>query len=134
MNRHYVNAALHSLSRSPAYTVISLLGLAVAFASLQLIGAYVRSELTHDRWAPDYENVYRLQGRASYNGNGYESDSLGAADGLSLKQDIPEDEAVARLWPRTQKLSSEEVEIFPVGVWTDPESFRVLPLPVIPGD
>lgn len=60
MARHYVNAALHSLSRNPAHTVISLLGLTVAFASLLLIGAYVRTELTYDRWVPGYADVYRL--------------------------------------------------------------------------
>jgi putative ABC transport system permease protein len=134
MNRHYVNAALHSLSRNPVYTVISLLGLAVAFASLLLIGAYVRTELTHDRWVPDYENVYRLHKRFSYRGNELASDTGGPAEGLWLKQDIPEVEAVARLRSRMQKLSSGDVEIFSPVVWADPEIFRVLPLPVMAGD
>lgn len=136
MNRHYVNAALHSLGRSPAYTVISLLGLAVAFASILLIGAYVRTELTHDRWVPGYEDVYRLGKTVRLGGNSLLSDSGGPAEGLWLKQDIPEVQAVARLLPseRPMSLRSHEVEIFTTVVWADPAIFGVLPFPLLAGD
>lgn len=134
MNRHYVNAALHSLSRSPAYTVISLMGLAVAFASLLLIGAYVRTELTHDQWVAGHENVYRLGKRVAYGGQELASNSMGAAEPLWLKQDIPEVETVARLYPRTQQLRRDAVEIHNTVVWADPEIFSVLTLPLLAGD
>jgi len=136
MNRHYVNAALHSLSRSPVYTLISLLGLAVAFASLLLIGAYVKTELTYDRWVPGYGNVYRLAKTVTYGGNVLESHSGAAAEALWLKQDIPEIEAIARLRPsdRPRPLRSDEVEIFTTVVWADPAIFRVLPFPLMAGD
>lgn len=134
MSRHYVSAALHSLGRSPASTSISLLGLAVAFASLLLIGAYVRTELTHDQWIAGHENVYRLHKSMRFDGNGLASDTGSPAEGLWLKLDIPEVEAVARLRPRTQKLRSDAVEIFTEVVWADPEIFQVLPLPLLAGD
>lgn len=136
MNRHYVNAALHSLSRSPAYTIISLLGLAVAFASLLLIGAYARTELTYDRWVDGHENVYRLSKTAVFGGNVLASNSGGSAEALWLKQDIPEIEAIARLLPseRPVSLRSNDVEMFTTVVWADPEIFRVLPFPVLLGD
>lgn len=133
MNRHYVNAALHSLGRSPAYTVISLLGLAVAFASVLLIGAYVRTELTHDQWVPGHENVYRLGKRVAYGGQELASNSMGAAEPLWLEQDIPEVQSVARLYPRTQKLRHDDVEIFNTVVWADPDIFGVLHLPLLEG-
>lgn len=133
MTRHYVNAALHSLSRSPAHAAISLLGLAVAFASLLLIGAYVKTELTHDTWVSGYENVYRLAKSASFNGQHLVSDSGGPAEALWLKHDLPEVNAIARLLPRTQKLRAGDVEIFNTVVWADPEIFDVLPLPLMAG-
>jgi putative ABC transport system permease protein len=136
MTRHYVNAALHSLSRSPAYTLISLLGLAVAFASLLLIGAYVRTELAHDRWVPGYENVYRLAKTASFNGQVLQSHSGAAGEALWLKQDIPAVQAIARLRPSERPLSlrSNDLEIFTTVVWADPSIFRVLPFPLLAGD
>ncbi|MEO6080136.1 MAG: ABC transporter permease [Steroidobacteraceae bacterium] len=135
MTKHYVNAALNSLSRSPAYTLISLLGLAVAFASLLLIGAYVRSELTHDQWVPGYENVYRLGKTATFGGQVLESQSGAAGEALWLKQDIPEVQAIARLRPseRPLPLRSNDVEIFSTVVWADPSIFQVLPFPVMAG-
>jgi putative ABC transport system permease protein len=134
MTKHYVNAALHSLGRSPAHIVISLLGLAAAFASLLLIGAYVRTELTHDTWVRGYENVYRLGKRAAINGNVLASHSGGAAEALWLKHDIPEVEAIARLLPRTLSLRANDVEIFTTVVWADPEIFDVLSLPLLAGN
>lgn len=136
MNRHYITAALHSLSRSPAYTLISLLGLAVAFMSVLLIGAYVRTELIHDRWVPGYENVYRLAKIATYGGTVLESNSGGPAEALWLKQDIPGIEAIARLAPTDlpRSLRSSDVEVFATIVWADPEIFRVLSFPLLAGD
>lgn len=134
MARHYVNAALHSLSRSPAYAIISLLGLAVAFASLLLIGAYVRSELTHDQWVPRHEDVYRLHKVVAYSGQALATNSMAAAEPLWLKQDVTELEAVARLHPRTQKLRRDDLELYTTVVWADPEIFRVLPFPILAGD
>jgi len=133
MTKHYVNAALHSLSRSPAHAVISLLGLAVAFASLLLIGAYVKTELTHDTWVPGYQNVYRLAKSASFNGQHLVSHSGGPAEALWLKNDLPEVQAIARLLPRTQSLRAGDVEIFNTVVWADPEIFDVLPMPLMAG-
>jgi putative ABC transport system permease protein len=136
MNRHYVTAALHGLSRSPAYTLISLLGLAVAFSSLLLIGAYVRTELTHDQWVPEYENVFRLYQTASFGAQVIKIQSVAAGEGLWLKQDIPEVQAIARLRPseRPLLLRSKDVEIFTTVVWADPSTFQVLPFPVMAGD
>jgi len=133
VTRLYWTAAARSLARTPAYTFISLLGLAVAFASLLLIGAYVRTELTHDRWVPGYENVYRLAQTARIGGQVLASHSNSPAVALWLKQDIPEVQAVARLLPRTQSLRSNNVEISATVVWADPDIFRVLPFPVMAG-
>jgi putative ABC transport system permease protein len=113
--------------------VVSLLGLAVAFASLLLIGAYVRTELTHDTWVPGHENVYRLGKSANLNGNVLVSHSGGAAEALWLKHDIPEVQAIARLLPRTQSLRANDVELFTTVVWADPEIFTVLPMPLAAG-
>src|SRR5690606_34240263 len=114
----------------------ALPSLAVAFASVLLIGAYVRTELTYDRWVPGYENVYRLGKTAAYGGTVLESNSGGPAEALWLKQDIPGIEAIARLAPSEmpRSLRSNDVEIFSTIVWADPEIFDVLPFPLLAGD
>jgi putative ABC transport system permease protein len=134
MSRHYVSAALHRIRRSPAHAVVSLLGLAVAFASALLIGVYVRTELTHDQWVPGYENVFRLAQTVRFGGQILESNSGSPAEALWLKQDLPEVQSIARLLPRIQTLRHGEVEISSTVVWADPDIFRVLPFPIVSGD
>lgn len=135
VSKLYVSAALHSLVRKPAYTLISLLGLAVAFASLLLIGAYVTSEFTHDTWIPQHEDVYRLGKTATLPGQQVlSSNGSGAVEALWLKQDIPQISSIARLWPRVHELRSGEVRLARTVVWADPEVFQVLPFPVLTGN
>ena len=135
MGKLYLSAAARALIRQPGYTFISLLGLAVAFASLLLIGVYVRTELAHDSWITGHGNVYRLGKTAAFPGQqSLKGNGSSPVEALWLRQDIPEIDAIARLWPRTHELGRGNVRFAGTVVWADPEIFEVLPLETVAGD
>jgi hypothetical protein len=57
---HYLRTAGRVLARDRLYTVINIVGLAIAIAAAILIGLYVRDELTYEHFIPGYQQVYRL--------------------------------------------------------------------------
>jgi len=60
MLRHYLTIALRNFTRNKFYTTISVVGLAVGFASVFLIVQYVKYELSYDRFHNNVENIYRV--------------------------------------------------------------------------
>jgi putative ABC transport system permease protein len=135
MLKHYIMAAIRGGYRNFSFTLISLLGLAVAFSAMVLIGAYVRGELTYEKWIPNYENIYRLAKTASFAPQQtLKGDASGPIEALWLKQDIPEVKAVVRMWPEERGLRNGQIEIISTVVWADPELFEVLALPLHAGN
>ncbi len=60
MIRNYLKIALRNLSRSKAFSVINLLGLAVGMACFILILLFVRSELGYDRFHENSDRIWRV--------------------------------------------------------------------------
>ncbi len=62
MFRNYFKIAFRNLSKQKLYTGINVLGLAIGIAICMLAYLYLRHEFSYDRWYPDSENIYRLNG------------------------------------------------------------------------
>ena len=60
MLRNWFTVAFRSMLRSPGFSAINIVGLAVGLASCLLILLHVRDELGFDRWIPDGDRVYRV--------------------------------------------------------------------------
>jgi len=60
MLRNYIKIAFRNLIRDRAYAVLNLLGLSVGLASVIMIMAYVRYELSYDKSYSNSQQVYRL--------------------------------------------------------------------------
>jgi putative ABC transport system permease protein len=57
---NYLKTALRNLGRYKGYSFINLLGLAIGIACCILILLYVQDEFSYDRFALEYEDVYRI--------------------------------------------------------------------------
>ncbi|GAB3926946.1 ABC transporter permease [Mucilaginibacter myungsuensis] len=68
MFRNYFKIAMRSLWRDRTFSFINLLGLAVGLASVLMILAYVRFELSYDKSYSNSPNVYRLTMQTKENG------------------------------------------------------------------
>src|ERR1700743_3886762 len=66
MIRNYLKIAFRTLWRDKAFSFLNIAGLAVGLASVVMIVAYVRYELSYDTSYSNHPNVYRLvmQGKA----------------------------------------------------------------------
>ena len=49
-------------SKKPLFLIINIIGLSVAFAAVILIGLYVWHEYSYDRWLPNSDRIYRING------------------------------------------------------------------------
>jgi putative ABC transport system permease protein len=52
--------AWRSIRRGGLYAVLMILGLAISLAAAMIITLYVREELTHDRFVPGHQTVFRI--------------------------------------------------------------------------
>ncbi|HEX4372311.1 MAG TPA: FtsX-like permease family protein [Puia sp.] len=97
MLKSYFIIAIRNFVRDRTYTIINLSGLAVGLASVLLIIAYVRYELSYDKHYSNSDRVYRLV--AEKNKNGVVENSVMLPQPLSntLKNEFPEIESVTQL-------------------------------------
>ncbi|THD78286.1 MAG: FtsX-like permease family protein [Phenylobacterium sp.] len=138
MFRNYLAAALRNLVRNRLYAGVTIFGLTVAFASAILIGLYLRHELTYDRFIPGHERVFLItETYATRAKPPFKLDDSSATLAGELKLAIPQIEYTARIanagFPpsiRHGDVSTSERYFN----WTDPDFFKVMPLPVVAGD
>jgi putative ABC transport system permease protein len=60
MIKNYLKIALRTMWRDRTFSFINLIGLAVGLASVLMIVAYVRYELSYDKHYTNAPNVYRV--------------------------------------------------------------------------
>ncbi len=58
--RNYFVVLFRNLYRERLYAMINIAGLSLGVASFLILGLYLRSELTYDRYTPNHENIYRV--------------------------------------------------------------------------
>jgi putative ABC transport system permease protein len=57
---NYIKTAFRNLKRYKGYSFINLLGLSIGIACCILILLYIQDEFRYDRYAQDYERIYRI--------------------------------------------------------------------------
>ena len=62
MNRFALLSLYRSLTRHKLYAALNIGGLAVGIAVFIVLGLYVRFETSFERWLPDHNEIYRVQG------------------------------------------------------------------------
>lgn len=60
MLKNYIKIAFRNLWKSPGYSLINIVGLAVGIGCCLLIGMYVRYELSYDRFHEKADQIYRI--------------------------------------------------------------------------
>lgn len=128
---YFFRSACRHLWLNRLYSGLCIMGLGLAFAIVSLIYVHVTDELSYNNWIPGHDRVYQIgvAGRA----NGL-STTLPSDVGLWIKEDIPEAEAVTRIFMSGGVISVDnKVVNIPVS-WADSNVFEVLPFSVLAGD
>ena len=135
MLQHYFITAWRNARRDRFYAALNVLGLALGFAAVVLIGLFVRDELSYDRFLPGHETVYRVQMTRTEPGRRPQTISSTPIEmAAQMRLDFPEVAAAARFTVQNAGLRHGQVEaterIYPA----DADFFAVLGFPLITGD
>jgi len=123
-----------SLTRYWGLSLLNITGLAIAFAATFIIAAYVRDELTYDRFLPDADKTFLLTADYGAPGKPLVSNDKTPAGMARWLRPNPAVEDVARLHEATLPLRSDRLEALQQFYWADPNIFSVLRLKVVHGD
>ena len=135
MYKNFLKIAFRNLLRYKAYTLINLTGLAIGLASVILILAFVRGELSYDRFHEKADRIYRLnfvrtQPELS------KMAAVGPPTGPAMKAEFPEIENYVRFRPTDRQLirvgdeSFYEDDLF----YVDSTFFQVFSFPLLQGN
>ena len=135
MLQHYFITAWRNARRDRFYAALNVLGLALGFAAVVLIGLFTRDELSYDHSLPGHESVYRVQlTRAEPGRRPQTLTSTPVEMAGQMQLDFPEIAAVTRFTGQNAGLRHGQVEaterIYPA----DADFFTVLGFPLIAGD
>ena len=141
MLRNYLLITLRNLRRQKLYSTINAAGLAIGMAGFALIMIFVRHELDYDRFHEGAERIFRVvveMRSDSFDGKAPIAPSAMAA---ALREQVPEVEAVSRVWqplfwgtPKPVVRVGNDVYFEDHFFWADPEIFDVLSFDFVHGD
>ena len=135
MFRNYLSAALGNLSRNWLYASVTIVGLAVSFATAIVIGLYLRDEYSYETFLPGYQSVYRVETSLILPGEKPTILTVVHATAAALlKVDFPQVRLIARATSSTSLLKKGDVPTEEPVLWADPGFFKLLPYPVLAGD
>src|SRR5580658_2039194 len=66
--RNYLVVALRNLSRERLYAAINIAGLSLGIACCLILGLFLRSELTYDRYNTKHDRIFRVVNEFNTNG------------------------------------------------------------------
>lgn len=136
MWRHYLVTAMRFLLRNKSFTIINIVGLAVAFAAGLLVLTLVRHELSFDRWIPDHERIVRVETTISLStSNSFRT--RGAPDPVKtiFEDNLPEVITATRYSPSASHSLRLGDQVFNQYLaFVDSTFFDVFDLPFLEGD
>lgn len=136
MLKNYLITALRNLLRHKLYSFINIGGLSLGLAACLMIFLFVQSELSYDKWLPDHERIYRLEG--TYHSPGKPDNHASVSPGAvapAFKQRFPDMiEDVVRLLSEGFIVKYGETRFIEDAYLADPSLFSILDLPVVAGD
>ena len=100
---NYLKIAIRSLKRNKAFSAINIFGLAIGFACCMLIIAYIADELSYDRNAPNFKQIYRVGVKVDQNNGTADYPDVDVAVGPGIKNTYPEVLATTRLVPLRER-------------------------------
>ena len=136
MLKNYLITALRNLLRHKLYSFINIGGLSLGLAACLMIFLFVQSELSYDKWLPNYERIHRLEG--TYHSPGKPDNHASVSPGAvapAFKQQFPDMiEDVVRLLSEGFIVKYGDTRFIEDAYLADPSLFNVLDLPMVAGD
>ena len=135
MIKHILTSGWRLLRSDAFFSVITILSLAVGCGAALLVGAYLREELTFDRWVPNAQDVARIETTLTRPGSAPRESAL-APSGLAPRvfENIDCVKAQVRSMNEWYTVAIDDRQYNHRVSYVDPSLFEVFPLPVLYGD
>jgi len=135
MLKTYLKTAWRNIARTPGYSTLNILGLAIGMGVALLIGLWVHDQYCYDRSLPDYARLYRVQ--RNFNSNGdtltFQTTSLKLAE--TLRSGIPDIEYVAESdWMGSHGLMAGDKKIYVAGGIVGGDFLKMFQYPLLKGN
>jgi putative ABC transport system permease protein len=135
MLRTYVKTAWRNIARTPGYSTLNILGLAIGMGVALLIGLWVYDQYSYDRFLPDKERLYRVQRNFDSNGDTLTFQSTSLKLGEVLRREVPEIEFVAESdWMGAHGLMAGNKKIYQPGGQVGSDFLKMFPFPLLKGN
>jgi putative ABC transport system permease protein len=134
MFANYFKIAWRTITGSPLFSLINIIGLAIGLACCIVITVFVRHEISYDKHWQDADRVYRVT--RDFFGNQLRLATVAAPIGALLDQDFPEIETMTRILnpgQLTLSYDGENVREDKIAV-ADPNVFEIFNVEFIEGD
>ena len=132
---HQLKYVFRNLAKQRVYSLINILGLAVAMASIVIITLWVKYELSYDQSFSKADRIYRFTEERN-TPDGYQSHFARIAYNLKIEDQFPEIEAKLRLAPlRYTTIEVDDMKFKSDKIYfTDSDVFKVFDLKMLEGD
>jgi putative ABC transport system permease protein len=137
MHRLNLRLAIRQLLKTRGFTTLNIFGLTLGLASFLLIAAFIRDELSYDRFNANVDRIYRVNTDLWANGQLSHFADAAAPVAPTLLAHYPEVEQAVRMLPLDDGLQlkkGESVVKETRVVRCDPAIFKIFTLPMIQGD
>ena len=125
MIRYHLAYATRHLAKNKQYTLLNLFGLSVGLACFALIGAWVKSELSYDRFHEKSSRIYRVVSKLINETTVIDKAVTSPPLGAVLMNDIPEIQQVVRIDPSDATLNVADKTFLEQGIITDQSFFEL---------
>jgi putative ABC transport system permease protein len=134
MIRYHLSFAARHLANNKQYTLLNVFGLSVGLACFALIGDWVKSELSYDRFHKKNDQIYRVVAKFTDNTSVIDQAVTSPPLGAALINDIPEIEKVVRIDPSDAAMNVGDKTFLERGIITDQPFFDVFDFKLLSGD
>ena len=110
MLKNYLIIAIRNLFRQKLYTGINVLGLALGLSCCMLILLYITDELRYDKFHTKGEHIYRVNWESRLSSESRPSATTCIPLGEAIIYDLPEVEAMTRLYNRSGSMKVSDNE------------------------
>ncbi|MDH5384649.1 MAG: ABC transporter permease, partial [Candidatus Aminicenantes bacterium] len=133
---NYLKIALRNVRKHKGYALVNIAGLAIGMACCILIGIYILTELSYDKFHEKAPQIYRMGIDAKLGGNIIKLPITNAPVGPVLVDDYPEVLSAVRLRRRDRIPVKYNDRLFYEDeiLWADNSIFEIFTFPMIKGD
>jgi putative ABC transport system permease protein len=135
MIRNHLSHAIRYLAKNKLYTLLNFFGLSIGLACFALIGLWVQSELSYDRFHQKSDRIYRITNKFTDETTVINQAVTCVPLASALMKDIPGIEQAVRIDPIDNVMTLEDKTFFEdKGILTDQAFFSLFVFKVLHGD